>query len=187
MKKLKYIWQTLSRFKEMGTVTPSSKAMCLKMTSFIQKEHDKVIVELGAGNGVITKYILSRMAPDAVLFVFEINPELCKIIATIDDPRMILINDDARNIAHHIHQSGYGQVDQIISAIPFLMLPEEVTYEILTASYQILKDEGQYIQMHYSKSIAHLYQQVFDAIDIQNVLINIPPGYVFKCTKHKTA
>ena len=160
--------------------------MCLKMTGFIQKDQDKVIVELGAGNGVITKHILSRMAPDAVLFVFEINPELCEIIASIQDPRMILINDDARKMSQYINRYGYVQVDQIISAIPFLMLPEAITAEILSASYRILKDRGQYIQMHYSKSIVHLYQQVFDDIDIQNVLANIPPGYVFKCTKHGT-
>ncbi len=165
----------------MGTVIPSSEAMCRKMTDFIDWEQDKVIVELGAGDGVITKHILSRIAPDAVLFAFEINPDLCKIISKINDPRLILVNADAQTMEQHLNAHGYDHADHIISAIPFLNIPEEITTQILNKSQQILKDQGLFIQMHYAKTITHLYRQVFDEVHIDYVPVNIPPGYVFKC------
>ena len=185
MNKLKYLWHTLFHFKEMGTVIPSSDSMCRQMTGFIDAIQDKVIIELGAGDGVITRHILSKMAPDAILFVFEINPELCETLAKINDPRMILINDDAQTMGMHLKKNGYAKADHIISAIPFLILPEELTMQILNSSRQILKDGGSFIQMNYSKSLSQKYRQVFDSVDIKYVPINIPPGYVFKCTTQK--
>lgn len=181
MNKFKYLWQTLLHFREMGTVIPSSRAMCNQMTGFIDPGHDKVIIELGAGDGVITRHILSKMAPDAILFVFEINPELCETISSIKDNRMKLINDDARTMNTYLQQYGYSHADHIISAIPFLILPENIRKSILNVSHQILKNQGLFIQLHYSKSLFHLYQQVFGEVETKYVPINIPPGYVFKC------
>lgn len=171
----------------MGTVIPSSDSMCRHMTGFIDTIQDKVIIELGAGDGVITRHILSKMAPDAILFVFEINPELCEILETINDPRVILINDDAQTMGKYLKQNGYDNADHIISAIPFLILPENLTMQILNASRKILKDGGSFIQMNYSKSLCQKYRQVFDSVDIKYVPINIPPGYVIKCTNQKVS
>ena len=80
--------------------------MCRKMVQNIHPETDLNIIELGAGDGVITRYILSKMAPEGKLFVFEINPELCEVITDIQDSRMILINDGAQNMAIHYKNMG---------------------------------------------------------------------------------
>lgn len=185
MNKLKYLWQTLRHFKEMGTVIPSSETMCRQMTGFIEPSQDKVIVELGAGNGVITRHILAKMAPDALLFVFEINPELCAIIKKIEDPRMILINDDAQSMSEHLQKYNYSEADHIISAIPFLILPEDLRLGILKASHQVLKNQGLFVQLHYSKGIIDLYKHIFGSVETKYVAANFPPGYVFKCINKK--
>ena len=106
LKKVKFLWQSIRNFKEMGTVVRSGPAMCRKMVQNIHPETDLNIIELGAGDGVITRYILSKMAPEGKLFVFEINPELCEVITDIQDSRMILINDGAQNMAIHLQKHG---------------------------------------------------------------------------------
>lgn len=106
-------------FKEMGTVIRSSPAMCRNMVQYIDSRNDLIIVELGAGDGVITKYILDKMSKDAKLFVFEINPELCEVIASIKDDRLILINDGAQYMESILLKYEIETVDTIISAIPF--------------------------------------------------------------------
>lgn len=182
MKKVKFLFHSLKNFQEMGTVVRSSSAMCRKMTQFIKKD-DAVIVELGAGDGVITSYILKTMAHDAKLFVFEINPELCEIVSRIDDPRMILINDSAQNMDGHLKIHGVTAVDSIISAIPFLVLPKDLTQEILMTCKKNIKIGGTFIQMHYANGIKKMYQAIFGNVDTHFVPLNIPPGYVFLCIK----
>lgn len=167
----------------MGTVVRSGAAMCRKMVQYIDYDKDLLIVELGAGDGVITQYILDKMSPEGRLFVFEINTELCEIISKIKDNRMILINDGAQNMEKYFLQYNIKHVDTIISAIPFLVLPDDLTKEILNISKKVLKKGGHFIQMHYIKSISKMYQSIFNNVRISYVGLNIPPGYVFMCEK----
>jgi phospholipid N-methyltransferase len=167
----------------MGTVSRSSQSMSRKMSEFIDTNHDVIIVELGAGDGVITKHILDKMSPKATLFVFEINPELCEMISKIKDERMILINDGAQYMQIHLEKHGFDHADHIISALPFTILPHALTKEILKISHQMLKKYGLFIQMHYSKTKIDMYQSIFSKVVVSYVPLNIPPGYVFKCVK----
>lgn len=167
----------------MGTVIRSGESMCRKMTHFINPANDLIIVELGAGDGVITKFILNRMSKDAQLFVFEINTELCDVIVKIKDNRMILINDSAENMMFHLTKYGISEVDTIISAIPFLVLPDDLTKKILDISKSLLKTGGTYIQMHYVKNVKKMYKNIFGNVHTYFVPVNIPPGYVFRCIK----
>lgn len=167
----------------MGTVVRSGPAMCSRMTQYIDHHHDLAIVELGAGDGVITTYILEKMSPNAKLLVFEINPELCEVISKIKDDRMILVNDGAQYMEVYLQKHGIEQVDTIISAIPFVVLPDNLTKEILQTCKKVLKNGGFFIQMHYVKSIQKLYRSIFGNVHTSYVPLNIPPGYVFRCIK----
>ena len=183
MERVRFLWQSIKNFKEMGTVIRSSPAMCRNMVQYIDSRNDLIIVELGAGDGVITKYILDKMSKDAKLFVFEINPELCEVIASIKDDRLILINDGAQYMESILLKYEIETVDTIISAIPFLVLPENLTKEILNISKKILKSGGNFIQMHYVKNISKMYKAIYGNVEINYVALNIPPGYVFRCFK----
>jgi phospholipid N-methyltransferase len=167
----------------MGSIIRSGGPMCRKMTQFIDPDTDLTIVELGAGDGAITSYILEKMAPNSTLLVFEINPELCTILSKIDDKRMILINDGAENLDDHLTKHGIAEVDMIISAIPFLVLPDDITNKILTLCSQMLKKGGIFVQMHYIKAVKTMYKRIFGNVHTYFVPVNIPPGYVFKCVK----
>lgn len=62
-------------------------------------ENTKVIVELGAGTGIITEKILELMPKDAILLSFEINSFFSRHIKeSIQDERLKVINDDAMYI-----------------------------------------------------------------------------------------
>lgn len=177
-----FLWQSIRNFKEMGTVVHISPAMCKKMTAFIDHEKDKIIIELGAGDGVITQYILDKMAPDARLYSFEINEELCATIREkINDSRLVLINGSAENVELYMQQYGVERVDHIISALPFVLFPEALTENILMSCRRLLKQGHYFIQMHYTRNLIKIYQRIFGQVKVFSVLINIPPGYVFKC------
>jgi phospholipid N-methyltransferase len=183
MEKVRFLWHSIKNFRQMGTVIRSGEAMCRKMTHFIIPEEHLVIIELGAGDGVITQHIMKKMSVNAKLFVFEINPELCDIINKIKDDRVIVINNSAEYIESHLSFYNISSVDIVISAIPFLVLPDILTKRILKSCKNVLKVNGVFIQMHYIKSIKKLYKDIFGNVQTYFVPVNIPPGYVFMCIK----
>lgn len=167
----------------MGSVIRSGNQMCSKMTRFIPKNEDLVIVELGAGDGAITDYIVNRMSKGSRLITFEINPDFLDQLHKIADERVVVINDSAEHLTKILDNLGIGKVDMIISAIPFLVLPDELTKEILKEAKSNLKDGGSFIQMHYALNMRKIYEELFGNLETFFVPLNIPPGYVFKCVK----
>jgi phospholipid N-methyltransferase len=183
VKKVDFLKQSFKNFQEMGSVVRSGHQMCKKMAQFVSKNDDIIIVELGAGDGAITEYILERMSKNSKLLVFEINPDLCEMLEKFDDPRVIIINEGAQNLPLFLEKYKIDSLDMIISAIPFIVLPEELMHEILKISKDALKVGGIYVQMHYALTLKKMYEELFGNIDTFFVPLNIPPGYVFKCVK----
>lgn len=143
----------------------------------------KVIVELGAGDGVMTFEILKHMNPNTHLLCFEINPQFCEILRGIQDERFILIEDSAEQLGAHLQRLNMPEADFIISAIPFVALPDELSESIVQGCFKVLKKNGLYIQFHYSTMIKKMYKKIFGNIDINFVPLNIPPAFVMICEK----
>lgn len=147
-------------------------------------ENATLIVELGAGDGVITKHILKKMRPDAKLLVFEVNQKFCqKVREKIDDDRMILIEDSAEHLPDHLKKLGLPKVEFIVSAIPFVALSKEITYKILDVCKDNLVKGGLYIQMHYSLVLKKTYERIFGNVKIDFIPVNVPPAFVLVSRK----
>ena len=73
--------------------------------------------------------------------------------------------------------------DGIVSAIPYIVLPEALALSILNLCKKNLKHGKSYIQVHYAKSLTSLYEGVFGNLDTHFVLMNVPPAYVFRCVR----
>lgn len=182
---IRFLYEGVKNFKEIGAVARSGKSMRRKMTAYIQPE-DRYIVELGAGDGVITKDILQQMSTDAKLLSFEINEEFCKKLHAINDDRLIVINDSAENIEMYMKQHNFHTIDIAISAIPFLVLPLDTVQKILHACKNNMREGALYLQVHYGKNLSKLYIEIFGNLSIEFILSNIPPSYIFKCVINKS-
>ena len=182
---------TLSFFKESirnlrttGAIVRSSKFLVREMLKPIDFKNAKVIVEMGAGDGVMTFEILKNLSPTARLLCFEINPQFCEILRGIKDERFVLIEDSAEMLAAHMRRLHIKEVDYVISAIPFVALSDELSYSIVRGCFKALKKKGLYIQFHYSTLIKKMYTSIFGNIDINFVALNIPPAFVMICEKN---
>ncbi|MBL7813706.1 MAG: methyltransferase domain-containing protein [Saprospiraceae bacterium] len=185
MKHLDFLKESFKNIRTTGAVARSSKYLVREMMQPIHFADAKIIVELGAGDGVLTIELLSRMAADARLLCFEINPEFCKILrGAIDDPRFVLIEDSAENLEQYLQEWGFEKADYIISAIPFIALPNELVYRIVSVCHKVLKNKGLFIQFHYSSFIQKMYRKFFDHVEVEFVPLNIPPAFVMICEKN---
>ncbi len=181
---LKESIRNFQTFKTTGAVAPSSRYLMRGMLQPIDFAKAKVIVELGAGNGIFTHEILRRMRPDAVLLCFEIHPKFCELLrGNIHDKRFMLIEDSAEYLDLYLQRNGLTEVDYVVSAIPFVALPESLAQEIVGRCFRKLKKGGLFIQFHYSAHIRHFYKQIFGSVKIRFVPLNFPPAFVMICEK----
>ncbi len=183
MNSIQFLKEGIRNLRTVGTLTRSSKYLCRKMVSHVDFAKAKVIVELGAGDGVITRHILKRMAPDARLLSFEVLPSLAEVLRSINDDRLIVINDSAEHLGKYLEQYGFDGVDAVISAIPFVALPDELAYRIVGECKKYMKPGAPYIQVHYSLLAKKIYEDIFGEVKVHFVPLNVPPAFVLVAEK----
>ena len=178
MKAIEFFREGLKNIKTVGTLTRSSRFLCKRIVDQVDFDRAKVIVELGAGDGVITRHILERMGPDARLLAFEVNEKFCEKLRSIDDDRLQVIEDSAEELGKYLAANGSETVDYVISAIPFVALPKELSLSIIRTCHNYLALGGLYIQVHYSLLVKNLYQTVFGNVNVKWMPLNVPPAFV---------
>ena len=171
--------------KQIGAIASSSKFLAEKLVKAGNLENAKVIIELGAGTGIITEKILELMPKDAILLSFEINSSLSRHIEeNIKDERLRVINDDARHIAEHINKLGFQYIDCVISGLPLAVFSKEERRQILDAIDNCLSKKGKYVQFQYSISDILALKKVFPRVSLDFEMRNIPPAFVYVCSKN---
>lgn len=183
-KELQFLRTSLRNLRTTGSVTPSSPYLCRRLAQTIDTERPAAIAELGAGDGVITQHILQRMHRESQLLAFEINPEFVDALSKrFQDPRLTLVADSAEWLEAHCERLGVGQLDYIISAIPFVMLPADLRERVLNACKRRLREGGVFVQYHYSPLLLPVYQRIFGNMRLRLVARNIPPALIITCVK----
>ncbi len=184
MNRFKFFKEGIRNIKTVGTVTRSSRYLCDKVINHSKIHKAKAIVELGAGDGVLTRRILDRMPANCKLIAFEINDMFIDTLAAIEDDRLVIAADSAENIMHYLEQEGLESVDIVYSAIPFSVLPKALAKSIVSSSKSALTLGGEYLQIHYSLIEKKLYEKVFGNVEIFFQPINIPPAFILKSVKN---
>jgi phospholipid N-methyltransferase len=184
---MSFFSESIRNLKTIGSIAPSSRFLCESMTRNLDWKKPQNIVELGAGEGVMTRYILGQMHPESRLIAFEINDIFCQKLRQIDDPRFYLIEDSAENLGSVLKKLNLDEVDGILSSLPFVIFPKSTTRHILLNCKRLLHEKGFFTQFNYSLTLKKLYETIFDKVLIRFVPINIPPAFVFACSKNSLA
>ncbi|MDY0780619.1 class I SAM-dependent methyltransferase [Tenacibaculum sp. IB213877] len=183
-KKIKFFKEALKNYKTSGTVVPSSRFLANEILKPVNFKNAKVIVELGPGNGAITKYILKKLQPSTMLVCFEINDTFYNELLQINNPQLKVLKASAEDVKEELNKLGFDQADYIISSLPLTILPSNLSENILRASYNILKNKGYFMQFQYSLSYYKKLKKIFgENISLSFEPLNFPPAFVYKCTK----
>lgn len=182
--RIKFFKEALKNIKTLGTVTPSSRFLSKRMIKSIDFSNADIIVELGPGNGAITKYILKNLSSKAKLICFEINDNFYQQLNDLNNPQLIVIKSSAEKIDEELKKLDIEKVSYIVSSLPLTIIPEEISNEILSKAYNILEDKGTFIQYQYSLSYLKKLKKVFkESISLEFEPLNIPPAYIYRCKK----
>jgi len=173
--KADFVHQFIRNPRKMGSITPSSEALCRTMVDSVVWSDQLRVAELGAGDGVLTRRLLAQMEPDATLDVFEISSALAQKLTALEDERMTVRTCSAEYLN--------GSYDAIFSGLPLLSLSPELRDAILQAVYHALGPNGVFVQFQYTSLTQPDLSRYF-TWERQRVLKNVQPAWVCRCTRH---
>src|SRR5512134_1890540 len=133
-----FFHQFLRRPNVTGAVTPSSTALARRMVERVDFQAAQVVVEYGAGTGVFTREVISRLRPDATFLAFELNPELVGVVRR-RFPEARVYQDSAARVEHYLQLNGRDHIDAVISGLPWAAFPGRLQYEILDPTIRLLR------------------------------------------------
>lgn len=166
--------------KRVGSIIPSSDFLVQTMIGPISWDETKTIVELGAGTGVLTRYIEKLRSPESKSFIFEIDNRMRERLERIYPD--INCHEDACDLVSILDKQEL-RADYILSGLPFANFSQELRDKILDGVVDSLKPGGLFITFQYSLQMKQQLEQRFNHVDIKFSPINIPPAFVYFCSK----
>lgn len=189
-----FVAEALADFGKVGAIAPSSRYLTRAMLEPLSLEMAKVAVELGPGTGVMTRALLRALPREATLLTFEINERFTRhLIATVSDPRLIVINAPAEALGKELKKRGYSRVDAILSSLAMAFMSTQQRQRILSEASEALSDAGiftqyqylhclQFSDWHLSKfDLEKLLTEYFRSVERKIIWPNLPPAFVFAC------
>lgn len=166
----------LCRPGQVGSIIPSSRFLARKMTKDIQSNYS--VIELGAGNGCVTKYIKKTGCEN--VFIYECNLNFMMLLKDSYHSLGYTFFSDAFDVdSNHVNNS----VDVVVSSLPLFNFPYEMRYNLLAKVHKVIRDDGLLVMFtyrrHFPVSMYDLSSIGFDIVDLDKVWLNIPPATVF--------
>lgn len=151
-------------------------------------------VEFGPGDGVVTQYISKRLHPTSTFFAIEANSQMASAFRA-KFPHLTLHEASAADLGAICASHGLSpesSLDAIISGLPWAVFDSELQSSILAAAAKALKPGGQMVTFAYNvgtylsagKRFAATLPGYFSKVEkSRTVWKNIPPAFVYRCTK----
>jgi phosphatidylethanolamine/phosphatidyl-N-methylethanolamine N-methyltransferase len=130
----------------MGSIVPSSPALCRRVVRHTRCAPDEAVLELGAGTGVISRALLAAGVPAQRLIVVEIDPHLAAHLRA-ELTGATVIEGDARRLADLVPAAWQGRIGTVVCGIPLVLLPLAEQRRFIDAIEAVAPGRG---FLHYS-------------------------------------
>lgn len=177
--RLYFLYKFFQQPLSIGSITPSSNYLAIKMFKGFNWDKVGTIVELGAGTGVFTKYIYEFKKPQCQTFIFEKDDNMRATL--IKQFPSLNFASDAEILNSILEDAGVQDVDCIISGLPFAVFSYENRERIIQAVKDKLRPDGLFIAFQYSLQMKSMLEANFKEVTITWVPLNIPPAFVYTC------
>ena len=173
----------IKNIRTTGTITPSSRVLIERLLRPIDFDRARYLVELGPGNGCVTRTILQRLHKDGLLVCLELDSEFAQQLQSLEDSRVHVVNACASSIHSILNELSITEVDHVISSLPLALIDDVLVQDILTNVGSKLRAGGRFLQYQYSLASYGDMKPLFSEVKLDFTWRNMPPAFVYECVK----
>ena len=187
---VRFLKEFVNKPQEIGALVPSSPALARAVVRSIDWDQVRVAVEYGPGLGAITAEILTR-TDGKDFFAIELN-EVYADRFRRSFPQVRLYHDSVANLPAIAAEHGVDVIDCVVSGLPWAIFSGAVQDELLDATFEVLREGGQFATFAYMHGLAlpagrrfrKKLARRFRKIDRSPVVWrNTPPAVVYHCVR----
>ncbi|MEF3367152.1 phospholipid methyltransferase [Methylocystis sp. 9N] len=184
----RFIRQWIENPRLIGAVSPSGKALAKAMAGFVDLDREGAIIELGPGTGPVTQALLARGIPAERLVLVEYENRFCRLLGE-RFPGVHIVQGDAYGLKATLEGKVEGKIAAVVSSLPLLVRPERDRVELLHQSFELMGDDGLFIQFTYGLTKSPMPLQArgvrgaYVGKGSAPIMLNIPPARVWRYRK----
>lgn len=166
---------------QMGSVVPSSAALCARIVRQTRRAPNEAVLELGAGTGVISRALLASGVPADRLFVIEIAPRMAAHLRRVL-PGARVIEGDASRLPELVPKEWHGRIGTVICGIPLVLLPFSEQRRFIAAMQAVAPGRGFLHFSYCATSPISLRRHAMAGRREAWTPLNFPPASVWRYT-----
>ncbi len=178
----------LGKFLRHGTaiasLAPSSRWLSRTTVRNVDWARARVVVELGAGTGPITRVVAQRARRDCRVVVLERDPDFARLLRARFESQanLEIVEGDVRDLSGILGDRGITQVDYVISGLPVPSFPKGLQNDLFRAVGSILAAEGTFNQITEMPWVYwRFYRRFFEDVRFVFEPRNFPPAGAYFC------
>lgn len=166
----------------MGSVVPSSRTLCRHLVRCAwPNDENGVVLELGAGSGVISRAFLAAGLPPERLVTVEVDAPLARHLrATLHG--VTVLDCDARTLPWHLPERFRGRIASVVCGIPLVLLPLAEQRKFIDAMFAVAPGQG---FLHFSYCVTSPLPARKHGLAARREAftpLNLPPASVWRYT-----
>jgi phospholipid N-methyltransferase len=181
--RLAFLQGFLRKPQQVGSVIPSSRFLERKVVDLAGVANARLVIELGPGTGGTTRALLRALPPDAKLLAIEIDPRFAAILRENPDPRLIVHEGSAEDLAKVLAEHGLGAPDVVVSGIPFSTMNPALGRRIAGSIFDVLPLGGRFVAYQVRDRVHAVARPFFGRARVEVELRNIPPMRIYSWRK----
>lgn len=181
LKNQPFVAQWLRNPRAVGAVAPSGPLLASAMAAQVVPDSG-LVVELGAGTGVITTALLRRGVAPEQLVVIENSVAMAHDLVRMF-PAVTVLQANAARLSAALRHRNFTTAATLVSSLPLLSLPSWQRHRILKEIVSVLPLGGRLIQFTYSPlapiPVTLANRLGLEGNRVRRVALNLPPAAVW--------
>jgi len=167
-----------------ASLAPSSRWLSRATVGNIDWDRARVLVELGAGTGPITRVLAEKAHPECRLLVLERDADFARLLRARfrERPNCEIIEADVCALDGLMADRGIAQADYVISGLPVPSFPRDLQRTLFRSVKRWLAPAGTFNQITELPWVYwRFYRQFFDDVRFVFEPRNLPPAGAYFC------
>lgn len=177
------------RGRRVGAIAPTSAALARNLSAAAGVPTAAKIIELGAGTGAITEWIMKTRRADSRVLAVESHPAFAAILAQ-RFPDLRVARACASELPALAEAAEMPRTECVISALPWTAFPVERQRTVLSAVREVLAPGGTFVTIaclgFQLTAAGQRFRRLLDETfsDVQRTPVtwrNVPPAFIYRC------